>query len=201
MKLIGNVTEDEMVSIFLKGEIDSPRFGPKIKREFLRSNQNRSIVDAPDFGSSEDCIYRRNLLGATRGYPDREIFENFPTDVIWHRVLLNKTELEKAKYINYDYWVELSGGTRLPRDAARNIRYGVEMFEQSNAHFLKAAEFFKKGDKFPDLIFVSENQNTDPIILEGHLRMTAMMLEEASILPETELVIGFSGHLSKWALF
>ncbi|MGB7957292.1 MAG: hypothetical protein WCF77_00405 [Minisyncoccia bacterium] len=201
MKFVKIVSKDEFIATFLKSEIDSPRFGKRILEKLVKDFQNRSIIDQPDFNLKKDCEYRRSLLKSLRGYPNREIFENFPTDIKWYRAILTKRELRKAKYINYDYWIELSGGTRLPRDAAKNIENGLEIFKQSNDNFWKAAEVFKNGTQFPELIFVAENEKADPIILEGHLRMTAMMLEESSIPNEIEVIMGLSENLSQWALF
>ena len=77
----------------------------------------------------------------------------------------------------------------------------MEIFKQSNDNFFKAAEALRKGIQFPELIFVAEDENAAPIILEGHLRMTAMMLEESLIPSEVKAIIGFSNNLPGWALF
>jgi hypothetical protein len=43
-------------------------------------------------------------------------------------MVITPTELSRVRYIDYDYWVELSRGTRLASDAAPRIRAGVAPF-------------------------------------------------------------------------
>ena len=69
------------------------------------------------------------------------------------------------KYIDYDYWVELSGGSRKAKDAAGNIRNGVEIFGVSNDGFLAGARALAGGSAFPPMIFVSDYENI--IVLEA----------------------------------
>ena len=42
----------------------------------------------------------------------------FPHDVRWEWMAITPAELATVRYIDYDYWVELSGGTRLAAGAA-----------------------------------------------------------------------------------
>ena len=51
----------------------------------------------------------------------------FRTDVRWERALLCEDGLTRIEYINYDYWVELSVGSRQPSDAAERVRQGVDL--------------------------------------------------------------------------
>ena len=45
---------------------------------------------------------------------------------------ITPAELSGVRYIEYDYWNELSGGTRLAVDAATRIRAGVTPFGVPN---------------------------------------------------------------------
>ena len=49
------------------------------------------------------------------------LFDGFPEDVSWQWMAITPAELATVRYIDYDYWVELSGGTRLAVDAAPPI--------------------------------------------------------------------------------
>ena len=82
---------------------------------------------------------RRALLAATRGYgEDRGIFEHFPATVRWGWAWLTAAELAQVRYIEYSYWNEISGGSRLAADAAKNIRAGVRPYGVSNQRFIRA---------------------------------------------------------------
>jgi hypothetical protein len=45
---------------------------------------------------------------------------------------ITPAELARVRYVDYDYWVELSGGTHLAADAAPRIRAGVAPFGVSS---------------------------------------------------------------------
>ncbi|HEY0278760.1 MAG TPA: hypothetical protein VGC32_10890 [Solirubrobacterales bacterium] len=66
----------------------------------------------------------------------------------------------------------MSGGTRLPGDAARRIRAGSRPFDVSNDRFEQAAAALAGGTRFPPLILVGESPD-DMVCLEGHVRLTA----------------------------
>jgi hypothetical protein len=83
----------------------------------------------PDWQNAQENALRRTILGAYRGYGRNEdYFIGFPADVRWERVTLTKQELEQVRYIEYDYWVELAGGTRMAVDGAKNAREGKVVF-------------------------------------------------------------------------
>src|SRR5213078_2077147 len=91
------------------------------------------ILRTPDWHNADENMQRRTLLGVYRGYGrSADYFSGFPSDVRWERVLLTREELEQVRYIDYDYWVELSGGTRLAVDGAKNARAGKVVFRVSS---------------------------------------------------------------------
>jgi hypothetical protein len=135
------ISEDEMVAIFLKTEIASSRFGRAILAILNRDGQERQIIDQPDLANPAANAYRRQLLGEWRGYQrNAHVFKDFPADVRWYRGLATLAELEQLRYINDDYWIELSSGSRLAMDAIARIRHSIEAFEVSNAGFWYMAD-------------------------------------------------------------
>jgi hypothetical protein len=130
---VRNASEHEVVALFLRTEIQSPRYAAQLLRLLDEDGANRAIVDGPDTSNSAGNAYRLALFTKFRGYGDRQgYFQDFPRDVSWQRVVLSPGELLQARYIDYDYWVELSGGSRLAPDAARNIRAGRTVFGVAN---------------------------------------------------------------------
>ena len=93
-------------------------------------------------------------------------------------------------------WNELSGGTRLPIDAARGIRDGVRAFDISNQRFLAAARAVARGERFPPLILVGQDY-ADLVCLEGHLRLTGYAL--AGFPTDVECLIGIASTMGRWA--
>lgn len=82
--------------------------------------------------------------------------------------------------------------------AAQTIRDGVEIYDQSNAGFVKAAEYLKSGGEFPRPIFLTSDFKHF-VIVEGHLRMTAFALAPECF-DDVECFVGkCSGEdLDKW---
>lgn len=202
MKLIRDVTENEMVAVFLQAEINSARWGESIQALLTRNEKNRNIIDTPDLASELENSYRKQLLGEFRGYvQDKHLFETFPNDVTWQLVHLSKQELEKVKYMNYDYWTKLANGTRLAKVGAESVKNRAEVFDVSNEGFLKAANAIKDGVEFPHMIFVAKDFNSDIVVLEGHQRITAYFLVPESIENGLDVILGISGNMPQWCSY
>jgi hypothetical protein len=202
MRVLRDINEAEMVAIFLKGEISSKRFGHRILSHLNEGLENRKIIDSPDLSNEAENVSRSTLLGKHRGYGNSEgLFRNFPKTVTWKEVLLTKEELKNLRFINYDYWVELSSGTRSPEVAAENIKKGIEIFDRSNERFFKAVDYIKSGGTFEPIILVAKDPKSKIVILEGHLRLTSYFLTPEHIQPETKCIIGYSPNFSKWGLY
>jgi hypothetical protein len=123
MKLIRPTTEADMVAVYLGAEIASKRWGQLILDLLERERQSRAVVDKPDITNRAENTCRKRLLEAYRSY----VFKELPAEVAWHRALLTLEEVARVRYIDYDYWNELSSQTRLPRVAAETIRAGQEI--------------------------------------------------------------------------
>ncbi len=103
-----------------------------------------------------------------------------------------------VRYIDYSYWNELSGGSRLPRDAAIRIRSGITVFGMSTDPFLKMAEALQQGAQFPELILVGTKPDADLVVLEGHARLTAYALVPDFTPNELTVIAGFSAAMCAW---
>ena len=113
---------------------------------------------------------------------------------------ITQAELARVRYIDYDYWVELSGGTRLAADAAPRIRAGAAPFGVSSEWALGMAREVARGARFPPLILVTTEPGGDLVVLEGHARLTAFMLARDRLPPELEVLVGSSPAMTRWAL-
>jgi hypothetical protein len=177
VRVVAPSSEDEMIAVFLHAELNSDRFGPALDEALARGGADAGLLTSPDLDDAGENALRRALLDETRAYGRREgLFGNFPDGVQWDRVALAPDELMEVRYINYSYWLELSGGTRKPADAATRIRAGIEVFRVPNDGFLELAQDFAAGADWPALIVVSASSEGDDVVLEGHARLTAMAL-------------------------
>lgn len=190
-------SEAEMVACFLRGELSSDRFGPAIRDALVASGQSEELLTRPDLGDASANRARRAVLAATRGYGEnRELFEGFPARVRWISAVLTRAEVSRVRYMDYSYWIELSGGSRLPVDAASRIRAGRRAFGVPNQGALDMADAVARGDPFPALILVGRRRD-QLVCLEGHLRLTAHAL--AGFPFAVECLIGTARAMARWA--
>ncbi|ULL16377.1 hypothetical protein DVH26_19150 [Paenibacillus sp. H1-7] len=200
MKLKHQITEDVMIAEFLKAEIDSQRYGSTIKKAL--GDVEVSIITNPNLNAEDENKYRKWLLGEVRGYgKNKALFENFPSEVNWRIAVFSQEDLQSVMYIDYSYWNGLSNNTRLPMDAAKNVLNNVEIYGVKNDGFRAINSVIKQGKTFPKMIFVSCNENSRIVALEGHARLTAYFIDKEYIPPELEVIIGFSEDFAAWDLY
>jgi hypothetical protein len=198
MRLVAASNEDEMVACFLLGELSSERFGEGVREALDAAGLSERLLVEADLSDEADNERRRALLGSTRGYgQDRDLFDGgFPTDVDWVWAELTPAELARVRYVDYSYWNELSGGTRLPSEAAVRIRRGVRALGVPNDRLLEASLALIQGKTFPPMILAGTEADS-LVCLEGHVRLTAHALEG---FPRTvRCLVGISPDLAGWA--
>jgi hypothetical protein len=198
MQHIGPINEDEMVAVFLRTELASMRFAKDIQAILERQGQPRSLIEQPNLADPGENACRRQVLGAWRGYGrNADVFIGFPPDVRWYRATINKEELSALRYIDDDYWTELSGGSRLAVDAAARIRQGIEAFRVGNGGFWWTAEALCAGATFPELILVGKDEQSPLVVLEGHVRLTAYCLRPECAPDALPVLVGYSPVMEK----
>src|SRR5215469_7813257 len=125
MRWLRASNEAEMVALFLRTELPAARFRNTLQALLQRDGLPESVITAPDLDDDAENQARLRLLTEHREYCTRTgLFDGFPDDVSWQWMAITPAELATVRYIDYDYWVELSGGTRLAVDAAPRIRAG-----------------------------------------------------------------------------
>ena len=202
MRIVAESSEDEMVAVFLGGELRSDRFGPGIRQALSSAGADLRVVTSPDLADAAENALRAQVLEETRAYLRREgLFGGFPDDVQWQRIALTPEELMAVLFIEYSYWNELSGGSRRPLDAAQRIREGVEPFGVSNAGFFDLADELAKGPLPGQLILVTAGGSAPLVVLEGHGRLTAMALRPEVVPPELEALLGTSPSMHGWGCY
>lgn len=173
MDKLRDVTEDEVVAEFLKGEVDSERFSEELLKACEALEVNKNTIINPDISNRGENELRHKVLAKYRGWREnRALFTDFPEKVQWMLVQLTIDELLDVYYVDYSYWNDLSKGTRLVSAGVKSVREGVEVFNISNDGFWKVATNIEAGLKLPRLILFEKNVQKLQL-LEGHLRATA----------------------------
>lgn len=191
------ISEDEMILEWLKGELHSVRFSDRLRERMHDLKLTESIISKANLQNPHENALRKELM-EFRGYNSKtELFEGFPDIHDWQIIQMPKSDaLNKVHYINYSYWNELTGNSRLPMRAAKIINEGLEIFGVSNAGFLNIANKIKQGFDFPPIIIVGDDHKM--IVLEGHARLTGFALAEMHLPPTIPVIYGYHLQLSDW---
>jgi hypothetical protein len=200
MQVLRPISEDEMIAVFLRAELDSGRYGGKLRELLARDGRHEEVVRYPDLADFGANAYRRRLLDEHRFYERREgLFLDFPRSVDWFRAVLDRDEVLDILYIDWDWWLRLSGGTRRPRDAARRILAGEVADADLEADEKLAAAL--RADPPPELIAVTTPARTPLVVVEGHARLTAYATFPEYLPPTLEILLGVSDEMQRWCQF
>ena len=199
MRVVGTVDESEVIAEFLRCELESPRFGPRVRARLAQDGRDAAILERPDTSSVADNAYRSALLHGYRGVGgSAPLLEGLPERIEWARVVLSPDDLALVRYMDYPYWNELSGGTRSPVRAAERIRAGVRAMDRPNDAFVAVAERLCAGERLGMPVFVAPSGNGPLVILEGHTRVTAMLLRPECLPAQMEAFVGRAPDLRAW---
>ncbi len=187
-----------MVAAFLRGELDSSRYGERLRGFLARDGRDHDVLRRPDLGDSDANEYRRGLLEENRAYERRDgLFGGFPRRVDWSRAVLSRDEVLDVLYINWDWWLRISDGTRRPPVAARRIRDGLVPGCTVEEHEPLAAAL--RGTPPPAELIVATTPSHSPLVLvEGHFRLTAYALFPDYVPDELEVLVGVSDQMAEW---
>src|SRR5712691_3315891 len=201
MRLLHPISEDEVVAVFLRGELDSSRYGEKLQALLARDGRALDVLRRPNLADSNENSYRRQLLDEHRAYDRREgMFIGFPRQIDWFRAALSAEEVLDILFIDWDWWLELSRGSRRPRDAAQRIRDGEVPGVSAEEHEPLAAAL-RTGSRQPQLIAVTTSAHSPLVLVEGHYRLTAYALFPAYLPQELEILLGASDEITSWCQF
>jgi len=200
MHVLRPASEAEMIAAFLRAEIDSSRFGPEIRALLAKDGSGEAVVTEPRLDDAAANAYRAKLLDRYRAWLRREgLFDGFPDDVAWFRAELAPAEVLDVLYIDWNWWLTLSGGTRSPRDAAERIRAGKVPGASIEGDEPIAARLRTGGEH--ELIVVTPPGHTRFVLVEGHVRLTAYALFPQYLPDRLEVLLGVSARIAEWCQF
>jgi len=203
MQNFRRVAEAEVILAFLRGEVNSKRFGDAARHAIV-SEGGLELIWNPDLESEGQNRAREQALSQYRGWRNSELFGDFPRDVEWHHGVLEPEELERIRFIDYSYWNELSGGSRRPRDVRKTIAAGTLpewLAELGTDWCFEFAEQLAATGTTEDLIVMGTPDTSDLIVLEGHARLTAIFVGGLQGTMTVQAYLGLSGELSQWDCF
>jgi hypothetical protein len=166
-------------------EVLSPNNEDDVAAAYLRAE-----LDSPRF--------REDVLEGRRGWRVGGLFDGFPDKLDWYRVALEPAEVVAIRYIDWDWWLTLSGGTRSAADAAARIREGAVPGVDAASH-RPLAERLQSDDPPPELIAVTTGAGAPLVLVEGHWRLTAYALYPEFLPSRLEILLGISPDVNGWS--
>jgi hypothetical protein len=201
MRILRNASEDEVLASFLRAELDSPRWGDRLLELLREDDADESVLRTPDLADADACAYRAGLLDRHRAWLRREgLFQGFPERVEWSRVAVGRDEVLAIRYINWDWWLWITGGTRRPADAAARIRRGEVAGITAEEHEPIAARL-QAEEQPAELIAVAQPGGSQLVVVEGHVRLTAYALYPQYLPAQLEIFLGTAEDMDRWTEF
>jgi hypothetical protein len=196
-------TEAEVVLAFLRGEVDSERFGEDVRTALVDAG-GLQLVRSPDLTSDRENRARERALAMARGWRDAELFEGFPQQVDWYHGVLPPDVLTRVRFIDYSYWNELSGGSRRPADVLATLRSGrlpVWLSELGTDWCAQFAARLATAEAVEDLIVMATPDLRRLVLLEGHARLTAIFVGGLQRRLTVRAYLGLSEAIEQWGCF
>ena len=199
---LGAATEDQVILAWLQAEIESADF-----QAYLIGNPpnpaNLSLAlkaaRSPDLRDQTQNDLRRQIITSVYGFgKGTGSFEGLTDDVKWRRVNLTTDEVGEMLYARRDgAWRLLSPATRKVAEGATNIGH-VFTGDQTNMVVLSLASGICHTDKKVPEIIALRRPDGHLVILEGHARATAIVLEAHRFSKGVHAYVGEGASVANW---
>jgi hypothetical protein len=199
---LGAATEDQVILAWLQAEIESPDF-----QAYLIGNPpnpaNLSLAlkaaRTPDLHDQTQNELRRQIIAGSYGFGrGTGIFEGLTDDIRWRRFRLTTDDVGEMLFARREgAWRLLSPATRKVAEGATNVGH-VFTGDPTNMVVLSLASGLCHSDKrIPEIIAVQRPEG-GLVILEGHARATAIVLEAHRFPNGVQAFVGAGPSVASW---
>ena len=187
IKLITKSSEDEMISVFLRGGRDSPRESVALTEVMDRLGISWEVLENKD---SQEA--RRRVLSEWFGWGQYEsVFGGMPDDVEWFWAELSLDYLRDQVYSIRWHFEETLG--------TRNVAELVAI-DPPPDHVVEAIVGNVVAGRWPEPpILMGEPTLDRLVILEGHTRLTSYMARVDMIPFPLRVLVGVSTRIREWS--
>ena len=202
MEDLGAATEDQVILAWLQAEIESPEFQAYIVGNPPNpSNLSVALKAArsPDLRDPAQNALRRQIITATFGFGQGAgSFQGLGGDITWRRCRLTTEEVGELLYARQGAaWPILAPATRKVAEGATNIGH-VFTGDQTNMVVLSLASGLCHSDKKVPEIIALRRPDGRMVILEGHARATAIVLEAHRFANGVHAYVGEGPSVANW---
>ena len=199
---LGAASDDQVILAWLQAEIESPDF-----QAYLVGNPpnpaNLSLAlkaaRSPDLRDQTQNDLRRQIITSTYGFgTGAGSFEGLGADLKWRRFRMTTDEVAEMLYMRRTGpWQLLSPVTRKVAEGATNIGH-VFTGDSTNMVVLSLASGLCHSDKKVPEIIALRRADGALVILEGHARATAIVLEAHRFPRGVEVFVGEGPSVANW---
>jgi hypothetical protein len=199
---LGAATEDQVILAWLQAEIESADFQAYI----IGNPPNPANLSAalkaarsPDLRDPEQNALRRQIITSVYGFGQGAgTFEGLTNDIAWRRFRATTDEVAEMLYARRDgAWRLLSPVTRKVVEGATNVGH-IFTGDSTNMVVLSLASGLCHSEKkVPEIIALRRPDGT-LVILEGHARATAIVLEAHRFLGGVQVYVGEGPSVANW---
>lgn len=199
---LGEATDDHVILAWLQAEIESSDF-----QSYLIGNPpNPANLSAalkaarsPDLHDAEQNAYRRQIITAIYGFGQGSgTFEGLAGDITWRRWRLSTTDVAEMLYARHEgAWRLLSPATRKVAEGATNVGH-VFTGDSTNMVVLSLASGICHSDKKIPPLIALRRPDGQLVLLEGHARATAIVLEAHRFAGGIEAFVGEGPSVANW---
>jgi hypothetical protein len=192
MTFVEQVSADLVVACWLKAELSSPRFRPRVVKALKHFRVPLRAVERPNVTSRRENLLRRAALQSYR----KDTWGILPQDTQWWRAAITSHEFRRLRVINYPTWTLLSCNTgRLSVAAVVVTRETVPPKARGRwpqearaviTHVREIRDRLKGAEIQSQLIVMGRPGGKTWTIVEGNKRATALYIR--CFLTKTEVV-------------
>lgn len=195
-----HISTAEMIAEFLKAELHSSRFREGSLKALKMLGYNESLIEYPDYNSSEDNEKRAKVLGLCRGWPDTNLFTGFPKDIDWSLVCLSRAELSQVFRLKSS--PTMTDDERLLYTTASRLKQKVPVVNVDPNIIDQMKQRIVEKVPMPPIILVGETFEGKKVLIEGHSRSIAYCsVDKPSNSEYIPAIIGLSPHILHWAYY
>ena len=180
MRRLGSVSEADVIEEFLRGEIASPRFRDALLESLAHHDADENLIRQAQLDDEQENALRARVLARYRG----DYLGPCLHELAWVRAELEPDEVLAIRYIDWDYWLEITNGSRMPADGAAYLR--------------RRGEGSRYVEGCPPLIVVRADPSSHLVVLEGHVRLTALAMNPDAIPRPLAVIVGEGEAVRPW---
>jgi hypothetical protein len=203
MEDLGVASEDAVILAWLQAEIESLDFQQYLVGDPPNPTYLALALKAarsPNLRDAEQNDLRRRIITKTHGFGEGTgSFAGLANDIKWRRVRLTTDEVAEMLYANRSgAWRTLAPVTRKVAEGATNVGH-VFTGDQTNMVVLSLASGICHSDKKVPEIIALRRPDSRLVIVEGHARATATVLEAHRFAHGVQAYVGDSQSVASWA--